>query len=82
VTRPQQQRMLRVVLPGKEATFEQIESLLSETGIQLDRTYGPFQLNSAYVVRGTADPEAFERAKKIPGVEIFGDPSIKPTSLG
>jgi hypothetical protein len=60
-----------------------VKSMLEGTGVQLDDSYGPIAINPTlgrYVVRGTATPEAMEKAKQIPGVRLFADARLKPAS--
>lgn len=57
--------------------------MFRETGVEVDPEYGPIPVNPAlgrYVVRGWADEAARGRAEAIPGVRLFADPRIQPTS--
>src|SRR5262249_31407676 len=68
--------------PGGLGMSEVLE-LFRETGVEVDPGYGPIPVNPAlgrYVVRGGADEAARGRAEAIPGVRLFADARIQPTS--
>ena len=71
--------IIQVDLPGEKQSLRTISRLLKDTGVELDRGYGPIPINAdigRYVVRGWATKEARERAERIPGVVLF--PDIEP----
>ena len=67
------------------ADIESVETLLGDTGIELDQQYGPICINpqqQKFVVRGEATPEARHRVEERLGdqVRFFADPRVHPTS--
>jgi len=57
--------------------------MFRETGVEVDPEYGPIAVNPAlgrFVVRGWADEAARGRAEALPGVRLFADARIQPTS--
>lgn len=77
--------LISVVHPGSTPSLDDIRRVLGDTGVQLDAAYGPFLVDAdrnEYVVRGTADSHARQRAEALPGVTFFGDPEIGPTGGG
>ncbi|UCF20647.1 MAG: hypothetical protein JSU87_04345 [Gemmatimonadota bacterium] len=83
-TEPSQTRyIIQLDLTGEKPDIEAVRELLRDAEIELDESYGPILVNPSqgrYVVRGTASPEARERAERIPGVRFFADVRQEPTS--
>ena len=78
-------RSFIIQIDGRPAplAMSDVLRLLRETGVEVDTEYGPIPVNPAlgrFVVRGLADEAARERAEAIPGVRLFADPRIGPTS--
>jgi hypothetical protein len=80
-TKPLERFIIEIHQPGQKLNMQAITDLLKGTGIKLDPTYGPILVNPKagnYVVRGTGDEEAQEKAKQISGVKLFPDSKISP----
>ena len=76
------QFLIQLDRPGKKVDLSFIQKLLKDTGVELDKQYGPICVNPSlgrYVVRGIATPEARAKAEEIPGVRFFADARIAPT---
>jgi hypothetical protein len=73
--------IIEIDRPDQKLDMPTVENLLKDTGIKLDPDYGPYLVDPKlghYVVSGTGDKEAQEKAKKIPGVKLFPDLKIGP----
>jgi hypothetical protein len=73
--------IIQVDRPGERMDMTAIRALLDGLGIALDLDYGPIPINPTlgrYVVRGSASPDARERAEQIPGVRFFADAVQEP----
>jgi len=56
--------------------------LFEGTGIEIDRGYGPVNVNprkGQFVVRGMGSEASRKQAEAIPGVSFFSDSTIEPT---
>ena len=75
--------IIQIERPGETLAMDDAVSMLAGTGLELDRSYGPIPVNPSlgrFVVRGSGDSGARARAAAIPGVTLFADPRIEPTS--
>lgn len=73
--------IIQIDRPGEKLDMASAMSIFADTGVELDRSYGPVPINPAigrYVLRGTATPEAKARAERLPGVRFFSESRIKP----
>ena len=73
--------IIQIERPGQTLAMDEVVSLLAGTGVELDPSYGPILVNpklGRFVVRGSADAAARERAAAIPGVTLFADARIEP----
>jgi hypothetical protein len=73
--------MIQIERQGQKLTMQDISDILKGTGIRLDPHYGPYVVNpklGRHLVRGLADSEAEQKAKKIAGVILFRDAKIEP----
>ncbi|HKQ57386.1 MAG TPA: hypothetical protein VJY35_05925 [Candidatus Eisenbacteria bacterium] len=74
--------IIQIERPGETLAMDDAVSMLADTGLELDRSYGPIPVNpklGRFVVRGSGDAGARARAAEIPGVTLFADARIKPT---
>jgi len=67
---------------GRSFTMQEAQSLLAPTGVVLDSSYGPINVNPSagnFVLRGRASDQArIEAESSIPGITFFGDATIGP----
>lgn len=76
------QFIIQIEKPNSKLDLKDIKEILNDSGVQLDDTYGPYCVNpklGRYVVKGTANTEAQNKLRNIPGVKIFSDKKIHPT---
>lgn len=73
------QFMIQVDGPGRRLKIGYFATLLGDTGVKLDMTYGPLLINKEigrYVLRGLATPAARKKAERLGGVAFFVDPDV------
>ena len=77
----QNQFIIQIERQGERLSMQDIHGILKGTGIQLDSGYGPYLVNpqlGRYVVRGFADSEGEQKARKLPGIMLFRDTKVRP----
>ena len=77
----QNQFIIQIERQGERLSMQDIHDILKGTGIQLDSGYGPYLVNpqlGRYVVRGFADSEGEQKARKLPGIMLFRDTKVRP----
>jgi hypothetical protein len=77
------QFIIQIEKPNSKLDLIEIKEILNDTGVKLDDSYGPYCVNpklGRYVVRGTANTETQKKLRNIPGVKIFLDKKIQPTT--
>jgi hypothetical protein len=74
--------LIQIERPGESFDMTRVLHLFEGTGIEIDRDYGPVNVNlrkGQFVVRGMGSEASRKQAESIPGVSFFSDITIEPT---
>ena len=73
--------LIQIEQPEARADLTSIRRLLEQSGVRIDLSYGPYDVDpkrGRYVMRGWATPEGRKKAETIPGVRFFADARVQP----